>query len=128
MGYCMSQTDSSFKITKANQEGAFQAARAMPDRDYHWVKKGWTKGLRDIYAMIEHWGYDPDLDDESGNIIDISFCSEKLGEEVEFFKAIAPFVEKGSFIEMSGEDGSLWRWVFDGTTCKEVYATVTWEE
>lgn len=127
MGYCIQQVDSSFKILRANQEAAFKAAKAMPDRDYHWVKRGWTKGLRDIFAMLEHWGYEPQLDDDTGDITDVAFQHEKLGDELELFKAIAPFVEAGSFLEMSGEDGGRWRWVFDGKTCKEVYAKMTWE-
>ncbi len=127
MGYCVTQTDSVFRIKKENQAAAFEAAKAMPDKDYHWVKKGWSKGLRDIYAVLEHWGYEPTLDDATGDIVDVSFSCEKLGEEFELFKAIAPFVEKGSYIEMNGEDGSLWRWKFNGKECKEVYAQVSWE-
>lgn len=35
--------------------------------------------------------------------------------------------EPGSYIEMRGEDGALWRWVFDGKTCKEITAKITWD-
>ena len=40
--------------------------------------------------------------------------------------AIAPYVEAGSYIEMYGEDGDKWRYVFDGKTVKEVYPKVEW--
>lgn len=46
-------------------------------------------------------------------------------DEGVLFKAIAPFVEKGSYVEMEGvkkdegESGMLWRWDFDGKECVE---------
>jgi hypothetical protein len=125
MGYCMTQENGSFRIKSDKKERAFWAAMAMPDEDTHWVKRGWNKDLRDIEGALHAWRYDPEAD-EHGDIVDVQFIGEKLGDELLFFKAIAPFVEPGSFIEMRGEDGGMWRWVFDGTTCKEVYATVTW--
>lgn len=126
MGYCMEQIGSSFKIKEEDLKSAFKAAKSMPDKDYCWVKQGWSKGLRDLYAVLEHWRWEPTLDEESGDIVDIQFTGEKLGEEIELFKAIAPYVEAGSFIEMLGEDGGMWRWLFDGVTCKEIVPTVTW--
>lgn len=40
------------------------------------------------------------------------------------FNTIAPFVEKDSYIQVSGEEGDSWRWVFNGTTCEEVLSSV----
>jgi hypothetical protein len=125
MGYCMTQEISNFRIKNDKKEGALRAAMSMPDEDFHWVKRGWNKDLRDIEGALHAWRYEPEVD-ELGDIVDVQFSGEKLGTEISFFKVIAPFVEPGSFIEMHGEDGSMWRWVFDGTTCKEVFATVTW--
>jgi len=129
MGYCMDQVDSSFLLKEENQRAAYKAVKEqMSDKSYSWVSAGWFKGLRDIYAVLEEWGYQPKLSEETGDIIDLTFSGEKIGQELELFNVIAPFVEKGSFLEMSGEEGSVWRWVFDGTTCKEVYPKVSWEE
>ena len=65
--------------------------------------------------------------DDDGNVNDIQFEGEKKGwGEDELFEKIAPFVKDGSFIEMHGEDGGMWRWVFKNGTCTEIYPTITW--
>ena len=56
----------------------------------------------------------------------ISFDGERQdGTETAMFDSIAPFVEPGSYIEMQGEDGEVWRWVFDGVNCIEKNAEIT---
>ena len=52
-----------------------------------------------------------------------ALCDDRL-----LFDAIAPFVKAGSFIEMSGEDGTLWRWHFDGKQCQEQLGHVVFGE
>lgn len=129
MGYCITQVDGSFRMKRANQDAAFKAVKEqMGDKAYHWQQAGWMNNARDILAVFDEWIYQPEVDDETGDIVALEFSGEKLGDELELFKVIAPFVEKDSFLEMQGEDGSLWRWKFDGTTCKEVYAKVEWDD
>ncbi len=128
MGYCITQTDSNFRIKKENRKAAFNAVKKIDTVDYHWVPQGWSKGCKSLPSVLEYWGYEAEIDKETGDIIDVSFCREKLGDEVELFKALAPYVEKGSYIEMSGEDGALWRWSFNGKTCKEIEARVEWDD
>lgn len=60
------------------------------------------------------------------DIIDIDFMSECLGSNKELFDVIAPYVEKDSYIEMSGEEGEIWRWVFDGKDYQEKEPNVSW--
>lgn len=129
MGYCMSQVDGSFLMKRENQDAAFKAVKEqMGGKAYHWQEASWMKNARDIQAVFDEWRYQPETDDETGDIVAIEFIGEKLGDELEFFKVIAPFVEKDSYLEMSGEDGSMWRWKFDGTTCKEIHARVEWDD
>lgn len=129
MGYCIRQVDCKFLMKKENQEAAFNAVKEqMDDNGYHWISRGWKKGLRDIQAVLECWLYSPKLDDETGDIVDLWFNCEKMGDEKELFKVIAPFVEKGSYLEICGEDGSKWRWIFNGKTCKTVYAEESYPE
>jgi hypothetical protein len=66
------------------------------------------------------------LQQKNPNVIGISFMGEGYSNDIEMFNILAPFVEEGSFIEMSGEDGSIWRWVFDGQTCQEKQPEVKW--
>jgi hypothetical protein len=126
MGYCMSQTDGKFFIAADKMSEALKATKAMDTKSYHWVEKGWSKGLVHLKEVLSEWGYSGEFDDDL-NLIELHFNREKLGEEFEMFKVLAPFVKAGSFIEMTGEDGEQWRWVFDGTECKQIYPTVSWE-
>lgn len=50
-----------------------------------------------------------------------------MTEDLELFNVIAPFVKRGSFLEMRGED-STWRWVFNGKVCYEDYPEIIWPE
>jgi hypothetical protein len=60
------------------------------------------------------------------NIIYIHFTLEKLGDDHEILDAIAPAVENASCIEMSGEEGDLWRWVFKDGRCQEIFPKIIW--
>ena len=64
-----------------------------------------------VYAMTQGQSYDFQLDTD-GNITELEFIGEKLGNDFEMFQSIAPYVQDGSYIWMIGEDGSQWRWVF----------------
>lgn len=127
MGYCMSKQSGNFAIKAENKAGALAAMRTLGKKNirHHWLSGSEFAKAESLKEVFEVWGWSGEFDDD-GNIVDISFDSEKLGDEIVMWVTIAPFVEAGSFIEMSGEDGNLWRWVFDGKECKEVYPTVTW--
>lgn len=126
MGYCASMVDSSFHIAAEDKQKALVAAKGMKEH-YHWVSQGDIQGSRTLEELLDTWGYDVEVDDE-GNIKDISFNSEKLGDEAKMFEVIAPFVKSGSFIEMQGEDGALWRWTFKNGEMKEITPTIEWND
>jgi len=131
MGCNIRQTAGKFRISAANQPAAYRAAMAMPDKEYTQVCSGWKNrnGLRDIYSVLEHWGYAPTLDKPSGYIVALQLEAERLGDEVELFKAIAPYVDAGSYIEILAPSyNEMWRWVFDGKTCREVRPKIVWPE
>jgi len=102
MGYCASMYKSSFHVK--------------------------TEYTGRVIKKLENYGYTAELDDD-GNIIRLDFNRDKIAyDEDTMFQAIAPYVEDGSFIEMAGEDGDRWRWVFKDGKCKEVRAKVTWSD
>lgn len=43
----------------------------------------------------------------------MDFCGEKLGDDIDIFEILAPYIRKGH-IEMQDEDGNSWLWIFDG--------------
>lgn len=67
--------------------------------------------------------HDNENDDVVGVIYDReNYCPEHLL----IFDAMAPLVEPESWIEFSGEDGSIWRWVFDGKNAWEIRPEIVW--
>jgi hypothetical protein len=87
-----------------------------------------TEHFGKVYKKLEDYGYAPETDDDS-NVTGLDFVGDKVAyDEDEMFEEIAPFVEDGSFIEMSGEDGARWRWVFSSGTVREVRAKVVWDD
>jgi hypothetical protein len=134
MGYCMSQRESTIWINKDNVRKALKAIKALKGQEsihdgsgahFSWVRNDFHK-INDFKEMMDEWGWEVVFDEE-GNVTDLRFEREKIGDEVILFCAIAPFVDAGGYIEMQGEDGALWRWKFDGKTCVEVAAKVSWE-
>ena len=57
--------------------------------------------------------------DENGDLVDLEFPGGRAGNEDEFFAAIAPFVEPGSYLCFEGEDNAIWINRFDGKQCME---------
>lgn len=47
-------------------------------------------------------------------------------EHLLIFDAMAPPVEPESWIEFRGEDGSIWRWIFDGKNAWEIRPEIVW--
>ena len=102
MGYCASMSKSSFHVR----------------RKYTGI----------VIKKLENYGYTAELDDD-GNIICLYFNGDKIAhDEDTMFQAIAPYVEDGSFIEMAGENGDRWRWVFKDGRCEEFRPKVTWPD
>lgn len=133
MGYCMQMIEQDFfipadKVPKVidaiRRLGGGETTRDSTGAHYSWVQRDFAR--RDtVPEMMSAWRWE--VETEDGNIVSIEFCGEKLGDDHILFEAIAPFVKAGSYIEMSGEDGTRWRWVFDGKTCVEKTATISWE-
>ena len=131
MGYCMHQGDSKFRVAAQNRIHVRDAIRTLAQYagearhgHYAWVNTADLVQARTDIEALEAWRWDVRLDAQD-NIIGIEFQGEKLGDDIVMFNVIAPFVERGSYIVMHGEDGETWRWYFDGVTCKEQSAQVS---
>ena len=94
---------------------------------YAWVSTDEFLNAKTLKDAMAAWRYDIEEDD-LGNVIGIEFTGEKLGDELIMFKAIAPYVQDGSYLEMQGEDGESWRWLFRFNDVKEISPKVSWDE
>lgn len=143
MGYCMSCNRTNFKIFNLRKELAHKAILELmgktddfghglyvngrdTTKTFSWVYTDSVLKSKNLEEALKAWRWEVDLDEDL-NIININFIGEKLGDDINLFEAIAPFVEDGSYIEMSGEDGDIWRWVFEDGKCIEKNAIITFE-
>lgn len=131
MGYCMEQRDANFKIKSENVSKAFEACQEFiaknSDENYRWIDNDVLKDAKTLPDFIAEWGWDVNFNAD-GDIDSIHFDSEKLGEEDKIFEILAPFVENKSYIEMGGEDGYIWRWVFKNGKFDEISPRMDWGE
>lgn len=135
MGYCMEQRDcAGFKIKAENVQKALKAIQALhgkesikdaSGRHFSWVGEDFYK-IDNLKDMLREWRWEGDFD-EDGNIVYLSFCGEKLGDDEVLFEALAPFIESGAEIEMEGEDGSLWKWCFENGEMREKHGRVVYD-
>lgn len=105
---------------------------------YSWVSTDAVRRAvldRDIVAVFREWGYDLDFINESNGVtnyhLDIRNGDAKIGDEETFFAAIAPVVDDGSYLDVHGEDGAEWRWMWENGKfySQDVeYKTVTFGE
>lgn len=140
MGYCMEQRDCNFKIKREHFKDALKAIKALVAQDnkksggsfkggktiekfFAWTENDEILNAKTVMDALLAWRWEVEIDDDGIN--NISFTGEKLGDDIHLFEAIAPFVEVGSYIEMTGEDGGHWRWMFNGKTCIGINSSKT---
>lgn len=126
MGYCVSMRESNFKIQNENSPKALEIIKrlAREGKEFRWVSNETLLEAENLKEALEEFGYEVFEKETELEILD--FVYEKLGDEFDMFQAIAPVVEEGSYIEMYGEDGDTWRWVFENGKCTEKRPKVEW--
>lgn len=114
MGYCVDQGETKFLIKAENKTKAHRAVHALLKKmpRYSWIDMGELAAAKTIEDQLEAFRWEAGTDEETGDVVDLLFRGEKLGDDELLLKTIAPFVESGSFIQMNGEDGACWRWCF----------------
>jgi hypothetical protein len=131
MGYYIQQRDTDFTIKAENCAAALAAVKALPG-DYSWVDGAEVARADTLLKAVEAWNWDL-IQDDDGSIGGVQFEASKAGDEEVLFGALAPFVEDGSYIEMQGEEGEIWRYTFRGGVLHEEVGQVTfttplWED
>lgn len=126
MGYNIQNTRSKFVIKKENYGNVVKAIHGLAGKEsiedssgkhFSWVNNDFVdfSGIIELFAA---WRWSVEENDFGINCI--SFDGQKLGNDHLFFNTIAPYVENGSFIEIMGEDGCIWRWFFKDGKMKTV--------
>lgn len=123
MGYYIYQEKSEFRIDRTQKKNVLSAIQSLQGKEtcgdhFAFVDPKFYR-LKTLHSILREWRWQIE-NDLHGNVVKIKFTGEKAGDEDILFKAIAPFVQAGSFIEMFGEDGVRWRYEFDGMQCIQV--------
>jgi len=135
MGYYIQQIRAKFFIAKDQKDAALEAMRKLAGQEtikdasgkhFSWVSTKDFAQAESLKEALEAWRWSITLDAER-NVTGIHFDGEKAGDDKILFDVIAPFVEEGSYIEMSGEDGERWRWLFAGDICIQQKGRVVYE-
>ena len=142
MGYTVQLLRGEVVILAADQQDAMEAIKAL-DRDRADLKSGWHRletgeqephwafvsedlqTTEDFDSMLRALRFDPVFTPD-GDLIGVVLegCSRSRGDELHFWKAMAPFVQPGGEMDWYGEDDAVWRWRFDGRDLEVVSGTL----
>lgn len=131
MGYDIRVVGTQFFIARKNKlQGleALQEAVRGHEEDLRWqVPKHEIYRSGTLREALEHFGWHITMDDD-GDYIEIDYEQEKLGDDF-FWHDLAPFIKKGSYIEISGHGGEdRFRYYFDGKCFREQDAVMSWKD
>jgi len=130
MGYLIEMVDENFRMSNMTENTSKKVVKALfnfldsDPRLFHWVKRDKVRDL----TLEELFGVFGWRIERTGNLLhSLEFLGDKMASYKTFFEVLAPFVSYGSYIEMRGEDGKMWRWIFNGTECEEIKPKIIWE-
>ncbi|MEQ9617053.1 MAG: hypothetical protein RLN60_03365 [Phycisphaerales bacterium] len=114
MGYHIQQHDSEFSIRRGHVTEAFERLLAHFPKELEWAT--------DLSDALMAFGWDTD-----DTYTWLWFIGEKHSDDhAQVFSLIAPFVESGSWIEMQGQEGEIWRWEFTDGELYEQEGVFAW--
>lgn len=130
MGYYIETREIDFKIKESNEEKALQALKdmAIKNNEISWVDNQYIIDSKTFKQAFSECRYQSSLEEVDGEMyITIDYFSgEKYGSEELIFNTLAPYVEDGSYITYQGEEGELWRYVFNNGLMQEKNAKTIW--
>jgi hypothetical protein len=136
MGYVLIQRESSFSIAADDCANALAAVKALHGREpiedstgrhFSFVTTERFLLAETLADALAAWRWEAEESTADGSIVGLDFQGEKHGDEDLLFAALAPFVQSSSFIEMVGDDGTIFRWVFQAKAVYKVRGTVSFE-
>jgi hypothetical protein len=126
MGYYAEVTGARIKIVPDTDAKIYETLCALNKREdlksggsysdgrktaswFSWMSENYDETCATWQEIVEELGFDLDINDP--NSYQLTYHS-KVGDEEHFFRAMAPYIENGSFVSWRGEDGALWQWKF----------------
>lgn len=131
MGYQMTLEESSLLIPAHNLDAAYQDLVDLNTNPIHaalkhsgtpsepgfaWMSPNFHEQASSVQEVFELMGFETELNSHG---LTLTHYDGKSGDEQHFFAAIARHADPGAFIHFRGEDGSHWRFDFDGHSVTE---------
>lgn len=89
---------------------------SVDQRSFAWMPSNFHEQATTAQEVFELMGYETEMNQHG---LVLTHFDGSSGDERHFFAAIARFVEPGSHVHFRGEDGSHWRFDFDGESVIE---------
>jgi hypothetical protein len=133
VGYSVWQRSSSVFIDGKDADAALAAIRALHGREtagcegakhFSFVRPDFRQATS-LADVLAEWRWDVRELAPDGSVVNLDFLGQSLGDEDLLFATLAPFVRSGSYVEMVGETGIVWRWVCRNGAVYVVPAVVT---
>jgi hypothetical protein len=142
MGYMILVGKTNIRIKNENKQAALRAAHALqgqetckttPEQDklfeeiygqpggdhFMWVDPHVFRNATTLEEVLTEWRWTPVVDPDTGDITFLEFTGQKRGDDELLFRALAPYIEAGSYIHFTGEyTRENWQFVFDGKEMK----------
>lgn len=133
MGYCIQITGCDLRVPKERLPDLLAALKEEwePDEEgavpsMRWVSSEAIQAATTLRQVLDEWRWEPYYD-TNGDLVELIFQGEKLGDDANLMATIAPFADHGGYIEVRGEDDCMWRWVFWRGQLREEFPKVIWE-
>lgn len=136
MGYYISQIGSNFKIRVENFEKVIKALESFESvriQGSCGASESKSNGLHDrLHMALSNQGFEVEFsvhvngeEVEQMDVCDITYIFEKSRDEDKVLAAIAPYVEKGSYIDFQGTPDDIYRYAFNNGKMKRLEGRVT---
>jgi len=129
MGYYITVTSSDVMIPAEHEERALLKLKLLNHREdlkgggswggagkgkteswFAWMPNDYDKTVKSTAEIFKLLGFEVEVNEEGTYI---NYYDSKIGDEQHFFDAVAEFVPDGRVISFQGEDGALFRFVFE---------------
>lgn len=134
MGYYWETEDLKVNIDAKHVPMAFAVLKALNGRDdlkhggsysggkttakwFSWMPADYDKTVNSLKDIFDLLGFEDNTEDGLG--VRLGRYDQKRGQEMLFLQVAAPYIRKDSYMICKGEDGSRWRYDFDGKKMTE---------
>lgn len=117
MGYEAYSNEAKFFMKQEYAEDALKAIKSLlkDAQKIGWVSYSDIEDCETLEDAMYECGFELISDEQV--FYHICFIHDKWDGNEQFLEAIAPFVQSGSYIQMVGEDATIWREIFENGTC-----------